>query len=726
MFGSNVRLVAIVISCILATTTVKGQAYNWTQLCENLPGAYVLQQLETSSYHVVISGYSLNYRLKNSADWESNPLPKELVFDQFEEMRIEVPDSMKYRFCVTEVEPGKAIFWSISKSGSAKLMYTTNMGKEWESELLNDSLDTEYDIRAASSADGSIWIVESNRSTKKIRAYQKKDMGVTPELKFELKSNYVHTCYAVGVSDSSMAFLTYVNDLKVELYVYKQDSLKHIKSFTKEYKYGITSARNKVYVPSYKDVYEYDAATKKWKIYPLTHNDKMYESQRDLTICSTHEGDVTIVKKQGEYITVAEIMTSSSTAFVQPKALKRVFYNMLSINGKLFFGDESGIWALENDSLKWQSEGLNEAIIGVFAVKQDLSEVVALTYYGTAFYKSLKDGGKWQVCGTDQFADKIYRPHGVFMLNNGVKCVAVDDVLLYSVRRGNSWQQVKLKYPPQTVRISKNKVFVHTLEGLMSTSDGINYSLYSTQSGLSLGNYDVLDDTILVQYYMRNFVIGDSKNYQTFALPTTDYIQKILYHKKYGYGVIARMQYQPKYEKLGVAWTKNGVDWDEFQEIKLARHDVKFIDAAVGPDSAIYITSTIGTHRVDPQSKVLVQIEENIGPRKNGGILVQPNRLFKVKYPGIIEYLDMPTSITEEKIEQEKQKIQVFPQPANTHITIAGLTPGTILRVTDVNGCEVYTATANTDLLDVNTTAFAQGMYVVNAGGKAQQFVVTK
>ncbi|MBX2909424.1 MAG: T9SS type A sorting domain-containing protein [Chitinophagales bacterium] len=59
-------------------------------------------------------------------------------------------------------------------------------------------------------------------------------------------------------------------------------------------------------------------------------------------------------------------------------------------------------------------------------------------------------------------------------------------------------------------------------------------------------------------------------------------------------------------------------------------------------------------------------------------------------------------------------KFTITPNPASSYITLTNLLNNTSITITDLAGKQVYSATANTTELSINTSGFANGVYFVN------------
>lgn len=57
--------------------------------------------------------------------------------------------------------------------------------------------------------------------------------------------------------------------------------------------------------------------------------------------------------------------------------------------------------------------------------------------------------------------------------------------------------------------------------------------------------------------------------------------------------------------------------------------------------------------------------------------------------------------------------VQIYPNPANDFITIANLPNGSTIKVADINGKLVYSTVISNEQLQLNTTQFANGIYII-------------
>lgn len=67
-------------------------------------------------------------------------------------------------------------------------------------------------------------------------------------------------------------------------------------------------------------------------------------------------------------------------------------------------------------------------------------------------------------------------------------------------------------------------------------------------------------------------------------------------------------------------------------------------------------------------------------------------------------------SVNEAIIEND---FTVFPVPANQFVTVAGIEPGSVIRVIDINGKEVFNQKVNAETIQIPTDALANGLYTI-------------
>lgn len=67
-------------------------------------------------------------------------------------------------------------------------------------------------------------------------------------------------------------------------------------------------------------------------------------------------------------------------------------------------------------------------------------------------------------------------------------------------------------------------------------------------------------------------------------------------------------------------------------------------------------------------------------------------------------------SVNETVIEND---FSVFPVPANQFVTVSGVEPGSLVRVIDINGKEVFNQKVNAETIQIPTDALANGLYTV-------------
>lgn len=76
--------------------------------------------------------------------------------------------------------------------------------------------------------------------------------------------------------------------------------------------------------------------------------------------------------------------------------------------------------------------------------------------------------------------------------------------------------------------------------------------------------------------------------------------------------------------------------------------------------------------------------------------------------------IEFVVDITDASIGELESKIEVYPNPANAHVTVSGVVPGTIIRIVNLLGQEVGRVNANGTVEELNTGGFAPGTYFVN------------
>lgn len=71
-----------------------------------------------------------------------------------------------------------------------------------------------------------------------------------------------------------------------------------------------------------------------------------------------------------------------------------------------------------------------------------------------------------------------------------------------------------------------------------------------------------------------------------------------------------------------------------------------------------------------------------------------------------------------------KNNFSIYPNPASEFVTLTNLSNSTSVSITDLAGKQVYSTTANATELSINTSGFANGVYLVNIGNNGS--VATK
>jgi hypothetical protein len=76
-----------------------------------------------------------------------------------------------------------------------------------------------------------------------------------------------------------------------------------------------------------------------------------------------------------------------------------------------------------------------------------------------------------------------------------------------------------------------------------------------------------------------------------------------------------------------------------------------------------------------------------------------------------------------QSINEDSQILSLFPNPANENVTLKGENLGTV-RVYNMLGQMLDEFEANGNELNINTTGYENGVYVVKAGEQTLRFVV--
>ncbi|MCK9480320.1 MAG: T9SS type A sorting domain-containing protein [Bacteroidia bacterium] len=91
----------------------------------------------------------------------------------------------------------------------------------------------------------------------------------------------------------------------------------------------------------------------------------------------------------------------------------------------------------------------------------------------------------------------------------------------------------------------------------------------------------------------------------------------------------------------------------------------------------------------------------------------------------VMKFVNTPTGINE--LNEVNNTIAVYPNPASTITTIAGLAVGQSLQVMDVTGKLVYQTVVKSSTLELELTNFENGVYIIQVeqnGAVAQKTLI--
>jgi hypothetical protein len=83
---------------------------------------------------------------------------------------------------------------------------------------------------------------------------------------------------------------------------------------------------------------------------------------------------------------------------------------------------------------------------------------------------------------------------------------------------------------------------------------------------------------------------------------------------------------------------------------------------------------------------------------------------------GPINTGEMPSSVSIS--ENEFNNFTLYPNPAQSQVSIDNLEIGSTITIFDVSGKIVYTAAANNSIAEINVSAFVSGMYFVQVANQ--------
>lgn len=698
---------------LLCCGSVCAQTLTWNPVTGNLPGASINQMMNTTAGVVAISELAVHIQELGSTRWQSRYLPNDVRL------------VARGGFCVAE-SPSGVMIWSVIQRPTPKLMLSTDLGTTWKTIPLSSPFLPNGNYTPFASKNGNLWLYEKNPATSITTLYRTIDNGNS----FEAVAADTMTASLGNVTELANETIVALDRSLTQsmLYVYFNGVLQEIHAMPKGNFRSITSFNNTIVLASDTAVYKMDYPNGAWEQYDVPADPMAGASPRSLFVKASAAGDLVYTRTYSSDKSVSVFKNASETEFsgFQLKS-PRPFVDASFSGNSWLFGDQAGIWRKDGSEVRWYSEGMLETYIWRFAVTPGASEVVAMNAYGDVFYRSLENKSVWVESTPDSPILTFERGNDVFAFPNGKKVLFINNGVHYATDKGADWKKATLPesvLPSEIVsmKVYNTSVYLLSPNGVLVSSDFGNTYQWLAQVELnSPRDFTVVDDTAVVVplgselHFISTTMHG--------VLPNTleGEIVKVFTNTEKGMIVIRMLSR----EKVVVSRSANQTTWVDSDTITTDDDKLGVIDAIVMPDYTVYLTTYYGMYRLRENSQKFELLTQADVPYILGGLKAEGNRLYRAQSPGMVEYAETSTSV-DDLYADEMNTLKVFPLPASTSITVTGILPGAEVLVTDINGCEVYRAKANTEQYSINTATFSSGIYLVTAGEKSQNFVVQK
>lgn len=161
--------------------------------------------------------------------------------------------------------------------------------------------------------------------------------------------------------------------------------------------------------------------------------------------------------------------------------------------------------------------------------------------------------------------------------------------------------------------------------------------------------------------------------------------------------------------EITIPFTPNAADI-EYVPGTLATYIVNRAYTNAGSSSTYLITndggSTWYTATYSPAVPVVKFLSPTVGFA--GGVVNSPTDGGVYRWTG-----DLSDPVSMESLSGENAKIDLYPNPASETITVRNLSRTSLVRILNLNGQTIFSSTVVNNQLTINTTDFANGMYII-------------